>query len=268
MWRFWLAVVGFGILVGCSPVVPASIDTPTSRAAIPPQAWAWGERVDLGAYAKTVVITYPGNPNGTQTFNLDQSHLFDIPIAPSDSEANGTEGSINLGTYNTPLDPTLYTGRGVLHVKNASNQEIGTYTPYGSVVNGQISFLASIALSQSCQNFYTQLTSRLNLANISGFSIRAEDNFSVTVPSVSVLCYGTVNVGLQGTSSALTRLQTALSSLSGYVPVLGGQGFITDKNTVSNLLQKGGGGAWAYDPTCKELALKLDPFGNMGFGLG
>ena len=266
MWRFWLAVVGFGILIGCNSIVSPSTDVVVSRASVPPQAWAWGERVDLGSNAKTVVITYP---NGSQSFTLDQSHLFDIPAPPSDTEAIGTQGSVSLEMYNTP--PTLfeqksYTQRGILSVKYANGPKM-TYTPYGSVVNGQISFLASIALSQSCQNFYTQVTNRLNLANISGFTILAEDNFSVTIPSVSLLCYGTVNVGLQGTSSALTRLQTALSSLSGYVPVLGGQGFITDKNTVSNLLQKGGGGAWAYDPTCVEIPGKLDPYGNMGFGL-
>lgn len=267
MWRFWLAVVGFGILVGCNSIVSPSVDVVVSRASVPPQAWAWGERVDLGANARTVVITYPGNLNGTQTFNLDQSHLFDIPAPPSDTEAIGTEGSISLEMYNTPLDPTLYTKRGVLHVKNSSGLEIGTYTPYGAMVNGQISFLASIVASQSCQNFYTQVTNRLNLANIPGFSILSEDNFSVPVPSLSLLCYGTVNVGLQSTNQALTWLQTALSSLSGYVPAFSGKGFVTDKNTVSNLLQGGVGGAWAYDPSCKELPRKLDPYGNMGFGL-
>jgi hypothetical protein len=260
MWRFWLAIVGFGILIGCNQFVPARIDVPVFRASIPPKVWAWGERVDLGINARTVVITYPGNPNGTQTFSLESNHLFDIPIAPSDTEAIGTEGSISFEMYNTPLDPTLYTKRGVLHVKNASGLEIGTYTPYGSVVNGQISFLASIIASQSCQTFYNQLTSR-------GFTLLTEDNFSVSVPNLSLLCYGTVNVGPKGTDQALSNLQTTLSTFSGYVPVLSGKGFVTDKNTVSSLLQAKGGGAWAFDPSCPEIPGKLDPYGNMGFGL-
>jgi hypothetical protein len=264
MWRFWLAVVGFGILIGCNSIVSPSVDVVVSRASVPPQAWAWGERVDLGINARTVVITYPGNPDGTQTFSLESNHLFDIPAPPSDTEAIGTEGSISLEMYNAPLDPTLYTKRGVLHVKNASGLEIDTYTPYGSVVNGQISFLASIVASQSCQNFYSQLTNRLNLANIPGFSILAEDSFSVPVPSLSLLCYGTVNVGLQSTNQALKLLQTALSSLSGYVPVFSGKSFVTDKNSVFNMLTIG---SYSYDPNCKELPHKLDPYGNMGFGL-
>ena len=147
MWRFWLAVVGFGILIGCNSIVSPSTDVVVSRASVPPQAWAWGERVDLGSNAKTVVITYP---NGSQSFTLDQSHLFDIPAPPSDTEVLGTQGSVSLEMYNTP--PTLfeqksYTQRGILSVKYANGSEM-TYTPYGSVVNGQISFLASIALSQ------------------------------------------------------------------------------------------------------------------------
>ncbi len=263
MWRFGLAVVGFGILAGCNTVAPSKIDAPVSRASVPPVTVAWGERIDLGPYARKVQITYPGNPNGTQNFDL-QGSLFDTPTAPIDTELLGTETSISLETYNTPLSSMLYTQRGTLHVQNAIGQEIASYTPYGSVVNRQISYLASVS-SQTCDNLKTDLKKGLNASLIPGFVPIAEDAFSINIPNTITLCYGSIDVGAQGTSQALNRLQGILMQLSGYVPLLGDKNFVIDKNTVFNLLQKGGGGTWAYDPTCPEIALKLDPFSNLGF---
>jgi Subtilase family len=260
MWRFGIAIVGFGILVGCNELAPAKMDTPISRASVPPVTVAWGERIDLGINTGKVLITYPSKPNETQTIDISQ-RLFDIPAPPIDSEVLGLETSVSLETYNTALNPTLYTQRGVLHVKNASNQEIATYTPYGSVVNGEISFLASIS-SQSCTNFNTFVTNQLGLTHVAGFAMFSEDQFSILVPNAFSLCYGSVNVGQQSTTQALTRLQWILSQLSGYVPVLGGKGFVIDKNTVFNLLQKG---TYAYDPDCTTIEQKLDPFSKLGF---
>jgi hypothetical protein len=260
MRRFGLAIVGFGILVGCNQVASSKVNTPDPRASVPPVTVAWGERIDLGTNARKIEITYPGNPNGTQVIDVSQ-RFYDIPAPPIDTEALGTATSVSLEEYNTTLNPTLYTQRGTLHVKNTNNQEVATYTPYGSVVNGQISFLASI-FSQSCSNFYAQVSSRLNQANITGFALLSEDSFSILVPAAFSLCYGSVLLGQQTTDQALTRLQGILSQLTGYVPVLGGKGFVIDKNTVFNLLQIG---TWAYDPTCPEIALKLDPFGSLGF---
>ncbi len=260
MWRFGLAIVGFGILVGCTQVAPTKINTPDSRASVPPATVAWGERIDLGINARKIEITYPGNPNGTQVIDVSQ-RFYDIPAPPIDTESLGTATSVSLEEYNAALNPTLYTQRGTLHVKNANNQEIATYTPYGSVINGQISFLASIS-SQSCTNFYAQVSARLSQTNIAGFALLSEDSFSILVPATFSLCYGSVLLGAQTTDQALTRLHGILSSLSGYIPVLGGKDFVIDKNTVFNLLQVG---AWAYDPTCPEIARKLDPFGSLGF---
>jgi Subtilase family len=261
MWRYWLAIVGFGILVGCNQITPVKINAPDSRASIPPITVAWGERIDLGTNARKIEITYPGNLNGTQVIDVSQ-RFYDIPAPPIDTEALGTATSVSLEEYNTALNPTLYTQRGTLHVKNANNQEIATYTPYGSVVNGQIGFLASIS-SQSCNEFNTFVTNRLGLTPIAGFAMLSEDKFSIFVPGAFSLCYGSILVGQQTTNLALDRLSKILSQFSGYVPVLGGTGFVTDKNTVFNLLQTG---VWAYDPTCKEIELKLDPFATLGFG--
>jgi Subtilase family len=261
MWQYWLAIVGFGILVGCTQVAPPKINTPDSRASVPPVTVAWGERIDLGTDARKIEITYPRNPNGTQIIDVSQ-RFYDIPSPPIDTESLGTSTSVSLEEYNTALNPTLYTQRGTLHVKDASNQEIATYTPYGSVVNGQISFLASIS-SQSCANFYAHVNTRLNQTNMAGFALLSEDPFSILVPSAFSLCYGSVLIGQQTTDQALTRLHWILSQLTGYVPVLGGKGFVIDKNTVFNMLQQG---TWAFDPTCPEIARKLDPFATLGFG--
>jgi hypothetical protein len=263
MLRNCLIVVGFGILIGCSQVAPIKINIPDSRTSVPPVMVAWGERIDLGTNARKIEITYPGNPNATQIIDVSQ-RFYDIPAPPIDTEALGTATSISLEEHNTTLNPTLYTQRGTLHIKNANNQEIATYTPYGSMVNGQIGFLASVS-SQSCTNFYAQVSSRLNQANITGFALLSEDSFSILVPATFSLCYGSVLLGQQTTDQALTRLQGILSQLTGYVPVLGSKGFVIDKNTVFNMLQQG---TWAYDPTCPEIALKLDPFATLGFGFG
>lgn len=260
MWRFGLAIVGFGILVGCNQVVPTKISTSVSRASAPPVTVAWGERIDLGTNARKIEMTYSGNPNGIQVINVTQ-RFYDIPAPPIDTEALGTATSVSLEEYNTALDPTLYTQRGTLNIKNANNQEIARYTPYGSVVNGQISFLASIS-SQSCSNFYAQVGTRLNQTNITGFALLPEDSYSILVPGAFSLCYASVLLGEQTTAQALIRLQGILSQLTGYVKVLNGQGFVIDKNTVFNLLQLS---AYAYDPTCPEIARKLDPFGSLGF---
>jgi Subtilase family len=260
MWRIVMTIVGFGILVGCNQITPTKIDTPITRASVPPVSVAWGERIELGAGAKTVQITYPGNPNGTQTFDL-QGLIFDLPAPPSDSEAFSNETSVSLEQYNTPLNPMLYTQRGTVHVKNINGSEIATYLPYGSVTNGQIAYLASIS-SQNCDTFKNQIANALKTIPVQGFVMIAEDTFSINIPNTLTLCYGSIEVGQQATTQALTRLQGILSQLSGYVPILSGKGFVTDKNTVFNLLT---GGAYAYDPSCKEIGLKLDPFSNLGF---
>ncbi len=111
MWRFGTAIVGFGILVGCNELAPATMDTPISRASVPPVTVAWGERIDLGANTRKVLITYPGNPNGSQIFEISQ-RLFDIPAPPVDSETLGLETSVSLETYNTALNPiSIYSAR-------------------------------------------------------------------------------------------------------------------------------------------------------------
>jgi Subtilase family len=263
MWRFWL-VVGFGILVGCNQATPARINTLVTRTSVPPVTVAWGERIDLGISIGKVLITYPDNPNATQMIDISQQ-LFDIPAPPIDSESLGTQTSVSLETYNTALSSTPYTQRATLHVKDNNGKEIATYNPYGSVVKEQISFLASV-LSQSCNDFKSQLKAALTASPVLGFSIVSDvpdDIFSINIPNNLTLCSGNIWVGQQTANQALDRLKKILSMMKGYVPALGDKNFVIDKNTVFNLLQIG---SWAFDPTCPEIAGKLDPFSNLGLG--
>jgi hypothetical protein len=264
MLRFTMAVVGFGILVGCNQVAPAKIDTTLSRASTPPVTVAWGERIDLGANAKTIQIEYRGNSNPTQTINVSQ-RIFDIPAPPSDNEALSTRTEVSLETYNTAnsvLDSVPYTQRGVIRIKYTNNQEV-TYFPYGSVVNRQLSFLARIS-SQNCDVFKTKVSKALSATLVQEFSIITEDDFSINIPNSLTLCYGSVEIGQQGTAQATNRLQEILShpQFSDYVPLLGDKGFVIDKNTVFNMLTIG---SYSYDPSCIDISGKLDPFSNLGF---
>jgi hypothetical protein len=264
MWRFGLAIVGFGILVGCNQVAPSKINTPDPRASVPPVTVAWGERIVLDAKAKKIQVTYPGSSDVLQTIDVTQQ-IFDIPAPPSSNEKLDTETSISLETYNTAnsvLESKPYTQRRTLHVLDGMGKEINSYTPYGSVVKEQISFLASISSNKNCDDFYGSVSKLLSQTNIAGFMI-LPDSFSITIPASFSLCYGSVLVGQQTTKLALDRLSTILSQFPGYVLVLGDKGFVVDKNTVFNLLQLS---AYAYDPDCTEIERKLDPFSNLGLG--
>lgn len=265
MRQLLLCLVGLGVLVGCGDGgVRATVGGFSLGASAVPAEWAWGERVLIAdAGAKSVRVTRAGV---SQTFVLNPGQpIFDLPAPPADTDTTPVESSVSPQTYQLRLDSSLYVHRGSLEVLDAGNKVISTRNPFGSVVFGQISFLASRPVQPGCGPFLGSVGNRLSATGISGFNLVSEDSHAVNVGNSFALCYASVNVGRQGTDQALARLETTLGLESNYVPALGGHGYVTDKNTAMNLMQVGG--AYAYDPDCGEIQNKLDPISNSGYGL-
>ncbi len=265
MRQLLLCLVGLGLLVGCGDgIARAHLGGFSLATSAPSGAWAWGERVLIAdAGARTVRVTRSGI---SQSFALNPGQpIFDLPAPPTDTDTTPAEVWVSPQTYRLKLDSSPYAHRGSLEVLDASGKPLSRYDPYGSVVSAQIGFLASRPVQPGCGPFLASINNRLSGMAVSGFNIVPDDSFSVNVAGGFALCYASVNVGRQGTDQALGRLGTVLDQEGNYLPVLGGHGFVTDKNTVMNLLQVGG--AYAYDPTCGEIQNKLDPISNSGYGL-
>lgn len=270
MWRTGTGLVigAAGFLIGCGVSAPltggAGGQTAPGRltlASLPPATPAWGERIAVtDAQIRKLRVNLPGGPVVVTLGTAPQ--LVDLPAPPLSAETWGSTSSVSLETYRTRLSSAVYTRRASVEFLNGAGQVMSTLYPYGAVNAGQLEFLVSTPAG-GCPGLFTNVSTRLAATGISGFMIKTDDLFSVSVDGRFDLCHAVVLLGQQAAQAGVTKLDQVLSQAGPKAPVFNDLGYVSDRLTVMNLMQ--GGGAYAYDPTCDEVQNKLDPVANNGF---
>ena len=188
---------------------------------------AWNERVELGVGSSTaafISMQVDGGPVTTLTPDKrGNAVIFSLPAPP----------------FPFAKLPTLaeYENRGAVHVRvlNARGVELKrrSYRPFGAVVSGQINVL----LTQGCASAFSGLP---------GMTLVG------TPAEVGSLCFATLEIGKQGTQNATADLRSHLEE----------KGISLEAVTVSRnvLYSTDPAGANSTDPTCRQIALWLDPY--------
>ena len=219
-----------------------------------PYRVAWGERVTVPAGTAFVDVTYLG----TSSTHVVTTNTFDIPL-PDGAPDLDAEASVSIDTYRTPLKSEPYTQRGSVTFLNAQKQTIATLSPYGSTESGRVTLIASII--NPCDTFISQTLEFANegVPAAQQFML-VDDVVSVSLSETVRLCQATFEMNQQGTQQALSNLSAALRLYPGYQKDLGVNGFVLERNIVTNLDPP----VKSFDPSCEQIRNWLDPLANKG----
>ncbi len=225
MHRYLLVVMSLLFLMGCN-TFETEVNQELEAAAVIAGV-AWGEQVEAPVTGIVTKVTVQGQY---------------VPLEEISFQQRSSDGAVIFKLPNPPFPftglptTTSYNDRGKVTVtitRNNATLAKPEYSPFGSVVSGQINVL--IKRPEGCGNAFSGLL-RLTLVG--------------SPMSTNSLCFATLNVGVQGTQQGITDLKTQLQA----------KGILLENITTGrNALYSTDPPDHSTDPTCRQITTWLDP---------